>query len=201
MSLRLSGDELNGPGTSRRSGQASGRASIRSAYARACVRAWSGCGACVRACGGPRLRAWPLLLSCYGVLVCADLNFPCTCVCVLVLTEGTCGTHTGHTDRRTSQPSGSQEKYRITKLGTPYQAPYRAPPSPPKRPSTTRVRDYSRFVTYSHCQTTYRRPTDDRQSRVRGRTRRRARAGRCAMGPMCPSAPRAIAARAPRGRR
>ena len=56
-------------------------------------------------------------------------------------------------------------------------------------------------VTYSHCQTTYRRPTDDRQSRVRGRTRRRARAGRCAMGPMCPSAPRAIAARAARGRR
>ena len=65
----------------------------------------------------------------------------------------------------------------------------------------SKIRDYSRFVTYSHCQTTYRRPTDDRQSRVRGRTRRRARAGRCAMGPMCPSAPRAIAARAPRGRR
>ena len=62
----------------------------------------------------------------------------------------------------------------------------------------SKIRDYSRFVTYSHCQTTYRRPTDDRQSRVRGRTRRRARAGRCAMGPMCPSAPRAIAARAPR---
>ena len=61
----------------------------------------------------------------------------------------------------------------------------------------SKIRDY-RFVTYSHCQTTYRRPTDDRQSRVRGRTRRRARAGRCAMGPMCPSAPRAIAARAPR---